>query len=333
MQRHLHSRNATCHACGRPLDAQRTASRARTCESLHCRTLDRRACEDPEQVRCRYCRTPLTPAQSRTGVCDDRDCRRVHLDEQAEQRELRKREEFGENTLRAEQLRNDLADFHTLDDADEYFPVVVPYFRHSLTPLPDSRRDELRANLRKVIDDCRESIATGESDPVDKPPPVQGVCHPNPWPDVGEEGERLTGRVCGHCRGHCCRQGETHGFVSVETVRELLRKRPDLELDGVVDAYLAELPATSFDGSCVFHGETGCSLPHEMRAETCGLFFCWGQQELRAAMETGHPRLAFVALTTDDGEVVEGRFLDGKAEALADVEVGRQGIGSAVGTS
>lgn len=229
---------------------------------------------------------------------------------QAEERAIAKREAFRAQIKRTEQLRNELAEFHGLPNAGSHTPVAIAYFRDDLKPLPAHRREELRSHLASQVEAFKERPPVdGESG--DNPPAA------NPWPDVGPEGERLTGRVCAHCRGYCCQQGGTHAFVSADTIGSLLERRPEVEVDQVVDEYLNQLPETSYDGSCVFHSETGCALPHDMRAATCGLFYCWGQQELRAALEQGAAPLAFVALATEKGEVVEGAFLDGAAHEEA----------------
>lgn len=301
-QQHLRKRLPTCKVCGRPLDSLQSAGKSATCEDLSCRTQGSRQQDLGEDRRCRYCRVPLSASQLATGVCHDRDCRRVHVDTKAAERERRRREEFEQRTQQSQQLRNELATFHDRSDAAEYFPVVVPWFRTPLTQLPAERREALREHLQSAVDEYR-------NDPTADLPSDD---RSNPWPALDDEAESLTGRVCGHCRGSCCQLGETHAFVSGTTIASLLKRRPDLELDDVVDAYLAELPATSYDNSCVFHAETGCSLPHEMRAETCGHYFCRGQQELRVSLEQGAPAKAFVALSTLEGDLVEGRFLDGE---------------------
>lgn len=300
-QQHLRRQLPTCRVCGRPLNALQSVRTSQTCDEISCRSQGTRQRDVGDDKRCRYCSVPLPPSQIEAGVCSDRDCRRVHVDTEAAEREREKRKAFEYRTQQAQVLRDELAAFHEHSNATEYFPVVVPWFRTPLTTLPSSRLEALREHLQSAVDEYRKNpTAHSASDSRN-----------NPWPPLEDAAETLTGRVCGHCRGSCCQKGETHAFVSGTTIASLLERRPELELEDVVDAYLTELPATSYDNSCVFHAETGCALPHDMRAETCGHFFCWGQQELRASLEQGAPVKAFVALSTIEGDLVEGRFLDG----------------------
>jgi hypothetical protein len=127
------------------------------------------------------------------------------------------------------------------------------------------------------------------------------------------EAERLAGAICATCRGYCCRLGGTHAYLQVDTLHRLLRRRPELRLEQIAGAYLACLPEQSFDGSCVFHSDTGCGLSRDMRSDTCNNYFCAAQQNLRAAIEGGAPRRAFVAIT-DGKEIVAGRFLSAEAD-------------------
>jgi hypothetical protein len=88
----------------------------------------------------------------------------------------------------------------------------------------------------------------------------------------------------------------------------LLRERPELCIEELVDLYVDRLPEESFEGSCVFHGPTGCTLSRDMRSDTCNLHFCAGQHSLQAALAQGAPPRAFVAIS-DGSEIVASRFL------------------------
>ena len=44
--------------------------------------------------------------------------------------------------------------------------------------------------------------------------------------------------------------------------------------DAVLALYLSHLPDASMAGSCIHHTRQGCSLPREMRSQTCNQFRC-----------------------------------------------------------
>jgi hypothetical protein len=38
--------------------------------------------------------------------------------------------------------------------------------------------------------------------------------------------------------------------------------------------YLERIPATGYDGSCIFHGEHGCTLDRSLRSGVCNVYYC-----------------------------------------------------------
>jgi len=303
-ERHLQQGGPTCRSCGRPLQSTAAARGMRTCGDLRCLALDRRLVARDDVSRCRVCRVPLPPNAASGELCDDGICRGVLSIRRREEIQQQRRAEFERQKRLAEERRREQAAAEEISDPEGYQLMVIPHFAGRLTPLPARRREEIRQHLTDLVEELQaedeEERGSAEESPHHN---VE-----NPWPDVGPAGEALTAAVCAHCRGFCCQQGGTHAFLSVQTLRTLLKRRPELTSEDLVEAYLAHLPEVSYEGSCVFHGEAGCTLPSEMRAATCGLYFCWGQQEMRAALEKGAPPRAFVAAADGDA-VVSGTFL------------------------
>lgn len=46
------------------------------------------------------------------------------------------------------------------------------------------------------------------------------------------------------------------------------------DFEELLTIYLSKMPETIWSDSCVFHGELGCALPRDMRAEICNTYRC-----------------------------------------------------------
>ena len=49
---------------------------------------------------------------------------------------------------------------------------------------------------------------------------------------------------------------------------------PECTPGDAVDAYMARVPDKHVEGSCIHHGERGCTLDRDMRSETCNTYAC-----------------------------------------------------------
>lgn len=79
---------------------------------------------------------------------------------------------------------------------------------------------------------------------------------------------------CAACRGYCCLGGEEHAYLDDRAMARVLRERPELSERALIAAYVARIAARSFQDSCLFHGERGCTLEPDLRARLCHSFFC-----------------------------------------------------------
>lgn len=106
--------------------------------------------------------------------------------------------------------------------------------------------------------------------------------------------------LCTCCRGGCCSRGADHAFLTVEILAEQLRAEPELDAVGLLERYRSRLPARSVHGGCIHQTASGCSLPRELRADTCNSFYCG---PLRAYLESdaGIERRAVLAIQRDHG--------------------------------
>ncbi len=90
--------------------------------------------------------------------------------------------------------------------------------------------------------------------------------------------------------------GSRHAFLDVETINYIRWRDPTLTKQMIIDMYLQNIPDVSTLGSCVYHGEQGCTLNREIRADICNSFQC----PARRALIKEHQR------KPDNGAVVAG---------------------------
>lgn len=92
--------------------------------------------------------------------------------------------------------------------------------------------------------------------------------------------ETAVAGACAHCAGSCCMAGGTHAFIDERTLARVCAERPGLGVRAVLSAYIGAVAPRSFVGSCLFHGETGCTLERGLRAELCNVYYCNGLKDV-----------------------------------------------------
>ena len=100
--------------------------------------------------------------------------------------------------------------------------------------------------------------------------------------------------------------GRNHAFLTVSTLRRLVAAEPTLTEAQMFQMYRGRIPESNMSGSCVFHGQHGCTLPREQRADLCNLFLCRDLQDVRKAIEEGQGKF-FIAAHSDQ-KVEKGEF-------------------------
>jgi hypothetical protein len=160
--------------------------------------------------------------------------------------------------------------------ATEPLEVVVPYQRTPLAPVAAARVRELRRNLVVAMRDERTVKAPHGGA---KPPPAE------PCGFVA----RVLQAGCALCQGHCCKGGGTHAYIDDRTMARVRRDRPEADAWAILRLYTAAVPRLAYAGSCVFHGEMGCSLPRPLRADLCNRYYCDGLQHFLQTHETARP--------------------------------------------
>jgi hypothetical protein len=249
------------------------------------------------------------------GACSNHLCQSIHrerrLAELARQSEIILAKRLRKGT----KFRKKQAAAESVEAPEGYCLTFLTEFKNPITPLPEERIEEFRGKLETLVEELialdKEAAATNLVQP--DPLPIVEIL-PDPLPAVRDDArlDQLSGAVCAACRGTCCRQGETHAYLGIETLRRVMGDRPELQPGQLVDVYLAFIPEKTFADSCVFHQECGCALPREMRSSICNEFFCNGLHDLRHEVKHGAPHRAFVIIRNEKDltKYVSGKFID-----------------------
>ena len=183
----------------------------------------------------------------------------------------RSRAEAAENAAAWSSLRARLR----LATADGALQLLLPSGPRHARRLASGRRERYRAHLLGLAAEA----ACG--------PPADQPCAADP---VGpSQASALPGRLCALCGGGCCTRGGEHAYLSAATLRRFMDAHPQLSHAEVVAAYLDRLAPSTQSGSCINHTSQGCSLPREMRSDTCNRFACESLARLQAAQRGEQP--------------------------------------------
>jgi hypothetical protein len=230
-----------------------------TCEDGACmHEYRRRVWAIPGARTCQICGFKLDPDTS-ANACDQPYCR-----EELEERMTRARRQLELQASReAAALRKEreLRELRPGEIPAEVLLTVLPGTNRAMAAQHPERRTLLRERLTGLMEDADADPEGPTGDPI----AVEGP--PGP-------GDLLTRGACTACRGHCCRLGEDHAFLRPATLRRFRKTHPEWTVVEVVDAYLARVPAVATEGSCVFHGREGCTLPRAMRSDVCNRYLC-----------------------------------------------------------
>lgn len=141
--------------------------------------------------------------------------------------------------------------------------VTVPLLNDTLEPPPPDRVRALKRHLVRSLRDLRVAK---------RPDRLVQAATPEPTGFTAT----VLAAGCATCRGHCCKGGGEHAYIDERTMARVRRDRPELDARAVIRLYLDRLAPRSFLGSCLFHGESGCTLGRGLRAELCNAYYCDG---------------------------------------------------------
>lgn len=144
--------------------------------------------------------------------------------------------------------------------------------RHARRPAA-ARLEQYRAHLLKTAAEAATLAPAGP--PADTGPAAAASTMP--------------GQLCAVCGGGCCTRGGEHAYLSAATLRRFMDAQPQLSMHEVAAAYLDRVAARTQAGSCINHTRQGCSLPREMRSDTCNRYACESLARLQAAQREEAP--------------------------------------------
>ena len=221
-----------------------------------------------ERRACRQCGATLGALEALRGdVCGALDCRR-----RAGEAVARARRAGWENALR-----------------DAASPVAAPVLwltRHpeEFAAPPAEELTALRAHL----------VALQDADPASA-----SQAPANDWtPAAGAAAVHL----CTLCRGRCCRLGlPHHAFLTRRNLDDWLARHDLATWADAVGHYLRQVPARHLAGSCLFHGEAGCTLARETRSDVCNAHVCDTLAQLRDRVDAAPDSVAIVGVADAHG--------------------------------
>lgn len=164
--------------------------------------------------------------------------------------------------------------------------VAVPAQQSALMPPDPARVRALKRHLIGALRDLREAKRPDRLIQAATPEPAGFSAV------VVREG-------CTQCRGFCCRGGGEHAYLDDRTMARVRRDRPDLDAAGVIGLYTRSVAPEGYEGSCLFHGITGCTLAKPLRAELCNSYYCNGLRDFLRLEQQPEK----VAILADRGEI------------------------------
>ena len=192
--------------------------------------------------------------------------------------------EAAENAVRWRQVESQLAG--RLPPRSDR--LALPSGPRRLSNLPERRRRLYRDHLNQIIaaalsrdeyvESTRTGVTAGEAD------------------DAPGDASALRGQLCAACGGGCCAEGGDTAYLTVPLMRRCMASNPDMRPRDVLAAYLDRLRTRTEGGSCINHAAGGCSLPREMRSDTCNRFLCPPLHQLRAWQDGPQPPQAVVVV-------------------------------------
>jgi len=144
--------------------------------------------------------------------------------------------------------------------------VNVPFQGGELAPVTPDRVRALRRNLVEAMRDLRRA----------KHP--EKLIQPRE-PELDGFQATIAAAACAHCQGFCCKNGGEQAYIDDRTMARVRAERPELDARAVIRLYAESVPATAYRGSCIFHGEKGCTLDRPLRAELCNSYYCTGLRD------------------------------------------------------
>jgi hypothetical protein len=145
--------------------------------------------------------------------------------------------------------------------------IRLPANENAIVALSAERRASFAASAAFALDRALEE--------PDRPFPVT--------PDTPAAFAGMIRAGCAACRGACCTKGGDTAYLYADHFRRLLPQWTGRTRDEILTDYVSRLPERVYEESCVYHTESGCALPRELRSNLCNTFLCGGLEDMIAA--------------------------------------------------
>lgn len=258
------SANPHCCVCSEPISAIRQRQQAAS-EFPHCNSFD---CSRFIEQR-RHLPENLFRAQLESISAQYRE-RKAAQQEREEKIRVRVEVEEQENQQLFDallQARPELAE-------QDIHRMVLPSGHSRIAPVTQQRVDNYRAHLQKIVAAAENFVSAAEI-VEDQNLHYAADSHRNE--DSFHHNPALqsvSDRLCAMCRGACCSSGGDHAYLSQLILRRILDNNPELSGEDIIARYTFSVATETIEGSCINQTATGCSLPRELRSDTCNAYYC-----------------------------------------------------------
>ncbi|MCA9139178.1 MAG: hypothetical protein KDB00_20535 [Planctomycetales bacterium] len=231
-------------------------------------------------------------------MCGNAACKHAHVRAEA-QAESERQAELWERVIKLDETLCGAASDPT--QTDPLHPIqfrgphvlgVLPSNDRKLTVLPTRRKTVFVDRLMRIIGEAA-AVRFGNVELAD-----DGVGYEES-DNASDEHLAILGNGCALCRGHCCPQGSGHAFIHVDTIVKYMESNPGKRPRDVLQDYLSRIGSRTYEDSCVYHCEKGCSLPREMRSKVCNGYLCKGLSEVLYKLGEGSADQALVIAVSD----------------------------------
>lgn len=240
--------------------------------------------------------------------CSNQKCKWKYLDhlrQQARKSRERQRQEREDLNQQARELRGREADAAGIENPEDFIATTVPANTRNIRDLPEKRRKMFCDRLKQLIEQASAELCS--------PTHITDDSKKQTGPNVETQDTELCSilkNACAICRGSCCTRGGEHAYIKVETLLRYMHQHPELQENQVLDDYLSFLSEKTYEDSCVYHTETGCSLPSYMRSDTCPWFVCEGLDEIEKHTINTKSNCFFIAAMRGTN-ILRSAFIDG----------------------
>jgi len=257
---------------------------------------------------CVVCGEEIDELVGRTQkYCSDLRCRLKYLEGLCQVWREGKKQKREELNQQVRELRGAVGRRVGIENPEEFIAVAVPVNKRQVGHLSEKGRCSFGERLTELIGEaaaerCSSRCPAGEG---------TGQKKGDRQAEGGGLGSILS-KACAICEGSCCANGDEYGFLRVKTIVRYMEQHPELEEGQVLDKYMSCLPKKTYEDSCVYHTESGCALPGEMRSETCHSFRCDGLVEIEEHAIEGESTRFFIA-AMEGKKILRSAFVEENA--------------------